>query len=532
MTEMNHIVNGSSATRGELPKSTSDNPKKRSIVITIEFIEKLKNNGHSLPKFVHNRPCHRLDIYGWSRGRYIENSDYDDLINAKLKVKKLSLLGRGKWTTCRCPQKSAKMGEQIDDIKDEEITHLEEVHVRSTFQISACALLDLISRSPKLRVLRFFGQISRSDHYHPFRCKRFLSDLETVFWPYCDRKSKSLLSTLLKRNENTHTFYSNGDVTFDLLGADALPNLRHLSICLNDDWNCKPGNPKKAYEYLSNTVYLSHAKKIEALEIRTFPLNLDEESDQPTRQKIERLFENFKMTFWDQVSKLPKLKYLAIYGSWDLEKICREIAKNAIQVELLKLNLDPPSVSKAREMEEDCPVLSMAEAVRNLKMLSQLRSLHYICHDKLGNIDRQTAIAFKELTDLIWNLELKVCFTNEVDELITNIIRRGNQVGKTYKILLHVEAKNRLDASYLIESVLKFNSSTSLKSKLASLAESASIERFGKSSYSNFQVWGLEQIANTRDTTMFQRLQADWNKYEKVFAQGHDFAESVSDLSV
>lgn len=192
----------------------------------------------------------------------------------------------------------------------------------------------------------------------------------------------------------------------------------------------------------------------------------------------------------------------------------------------------PTSIIAAIDEEEDSPQLSMADPVRNLKNLPQLRSLYFICHEKLGNIDRNTVSAFRELVDLLWNVDIKICFTPEVEDLINNIIRRGNQVGKTYKIILHIESKGKEYANYMVESVLKFSTGVSLKSKLATLAETASLERFGKPSYSNFQVWGLEQIANTRDSSMFQKLQSSWNFYDSIFEIANNFADSCAEMSV
>lgn len=507
---------------------------KRTIEITVELVEELKKNGRTLSQFVYSRQADidTLEIFGWSRSISLPATEYDSLINANLKVKKLYLKGRGNWDTCRCPKKGTTIGEQYDNIQESEITNIEHIHISNTFTISSCTLLDLISRSPKLKILRFFGILTNHNHNEPFRTKRFLSNLERVYWPYCTRKSKSTVSTLIKRNDNITTFYANADVTCDLLSADALPNLKYLSLILNERWSCKPGRPQKPFELLQKLQLLSQAKNIEALEVRTFDLKLNEECDKETRQKVERIFENFKLTFWEQVSKLPKLKYLAIYGSWDLEKVCRELAKHAIQVELLKVNLMPPSVVTALDNQEDSPELSMVDTVRNLKKLPQLRSFYYVCHEKLGNMDRPTVSAFKELVDLLWNMDLKICFTPETEELITHIIRRGNQVGKTYRIVVHVESKGKEYANSVVESVLRFSAGASLRAKLTSLAEAASMERFGKPSFSNFQVWGLEQIANNRDSTMFQKLQTSWNFYDSIFDIGNNFAEGCSDTDV
>lgn len=487
--------------------------------ITIELLDKMKNENKNLKTFIESQTglATNVEIFGWSREKVIPSTFYDDLLNSQLKMKTLVLRGRGCWDTCRCPKNPNATPKQLNTIKDEDLTEFERIQISSPFNISSCALLDLVSRSPKLKILRFYGVLKLNDHHEIFKTKEFRSDLERVYWPWCDKKSFSTLTTLIRRNENVSTFYSNAETTCDLIAADALPNLRHLSLILNENWNCKPGYPKKAFRFLQKTAYLAHAKKLEALEVRTFDLTPDENGCQETRIKVERVFEQYKLTLWEQISKLPNLRYLAIFGAWELEKVCRELAKNRLQIELLKINLMPSSVISAIEEHDDCPVLSMAEGIKHLRKLSALRSLHFICYEKLAGIDPITTHAFKELADIIWILDVKTIFTQDVEDLLSILLRRGNQQGKLYKIYLHIESSDAIYANILAEPVLKFSSGKSFRDRLASIAESETAERFGKPSYKNFQLWGIESVENIRDNSGFLQLKSDWDYYNEIF---------------
>lgn len=486
---------------------------------TVELLDKLERDQHLVKKYIENNlnqtGC--IEIFGWSKQKYIPNSFYDGLFTSDLKLKKLILRGRGVWDTCHCPKNSSTNGAQIDTITEENITHLEHIYIMRTFNVSACALLDLISRSPNLKTVRFYGVLTKNDHHEAFKSVRFLSELERVYWPWCSKKLHSpTLKTLVKRHDKIVTFYSNAETTCDLLAADALQNLRNLSLILNENWACKPGNTQKASRYLKKIVYLSHAKNLEALEIRSFDLNLDEEGHEETNLNVRRLYETYQLSFWEQVVKLKNLKYLAVYGAWELDKVSRELARHGIQIEYFKTNLMPSSLMPCVDKRDDILVLSMAESIKQLGKLVKLRSLHFICHENLTGIDEKTVAAMKEISDLIWTLDIRIKFTPEVEDLLTNMLRRGNQLSRGYKIKLHVECSETRYANLYLETFLKFSSSTNLRTRLESVVEAAAKERFGKSLLKAYHIWGVQQVSS-REKTIFEQLKSTWEFYDEIF---------------
>lgn len=455
-------------------------------------------------------------VYGYSSGVYTPNQVYDSLFCPQIPIKRLILRGRGGWNTCHCPKQDSTFGEQYDTIKIDDLTNLEYIHITTKFEISSCALLDLISRSPKLKVLKFFGNITLHDHTEKFLSKRFYCDLDTLWWPFPYKEHTSTLTQIAKRNENINAFYSNFGITCDLLSSECLPSLRFLSLLMNEKWSYKPGRYKKAYKHLHKTQYLVQAKNVEALEIRSLLPDIDC-GDEATNADVERIYEEYLLSFWKHVAKMPKLKYLAVYGAWDLDKVCREMAKHGMQVEYLKINLTPSSVIHAIEEGVDGPVLSMVDSIKNLRKLPKLRSLHYICCEKLGSIDTKTALAFKELIDLIWVLDIKTFFTDEVEDLLTNIMKRGYQQGRLYKVNLRIEPKRLDNAGIIMKRPLKFPSSSVLKNRLLSIADIESTERYGRSSLESVQIWGVRHMVSTRDESIFRKLKSSWDFYNDKF---------------
>lgn len=457
-----------------------------------------------------------INIHGWSKEEIIPNKVYDQLINSKLNAKNLVLKGRGAWDNCHCPNKESKFGEQVDSILTRDITNLESIYVTSTFRMSSCALLDLISRSPKLKLLKYNGYLVLCDHCEPFLSKRFLSNLESLHWPWASNNDKETISTIVKRNENITTVHSNSTTVCDLLATETLTNLRFLSLNLNDRWFSRPESLKRGYRALEAIKYLSSAKNVEALEIRSFSVAEVSETSKK-KLEIERLYDSYVITFWEQVSKLPKLNYLAVYGSWELERICREMAKHSLKVEFLKMNLMPISVIQAIDNQDDIPNFSMVDGIRNIRKLPRLKSLYLTCYEKLGTIDERTVKSMKEMVDLFWNIEIKVNFTEEVEDFMNHLMRRANQLGKNYMVNLHIQLKQTEYANILIEKPLRFPMGTDLREKLGSIAENETKNRFGKPVVENFQIWGLELTGNYRDNQKYEELAKYWRLYSKKF---------------
>lgn len=474
-------------------------------------IEKLKDYVEA-----HYQFAVEISIHGWSRNQFIPNQVYDQLINANLKAKRLVLKGRGKWDNCHCPNRESRFGELVDSTLSKDVTNLESVYIASTFQMSSCALLDLLSRSPKLKSLTCNGHFILPDHCEPFLSKRFLCDIESLYMPWASQNDKTTISTIVKRNENITTVHSNSSIVCDLLSTETLTNLRFLSLNLSDRWFARPQSLKRGYKALDNIKYLSTAKNLEALEVRSFTVGEVPETSKK-KLEIERLYESYVMTFWDQVAKLPKLTYLAIYGSWELEKTCRELAKRSVNVELLKINLMPDSVIQAIENQDDIPSFSMVDGIRNIKRLPRLRSIYLTCYEKLGTIDERTVSSMKEIVDMFWNIEIKVNFTEEVEDFMNHLMRRANQLGKNYMVNLHIQLKSDEYANILVEKPLRFPMGTNLKDKFTSIAETETKQRFGKPSVENFQIWGLELTGNYRDKQKYEELAKFWRLYSQKF---------------
>lgn len=480
--------------------------------------KKARKQREVLEKNIKSDATHAREVvvYGYSSGVYTPNQVYDSLFCPQIPIRRLILRGRGGWNTCHCPKQDSTFGEQYDTIESDDLTNLEYIHITTKFEISSCALLDLISRSPKLKVLKFFGKIALHDHTEKFSSKRFYCDLDTFWWPIPCKEHASTLTQIVKRNENISTFYSNFETTCDLLSSECLPSLHFLSLLMNEKWSYKPGKYKRAYKHLHKTQYLVQAKNVEVLEIRSLLPDIDC-GDEATNADVERIYEEYLLSFWKHVAKMPKLKYLAVYGAWDLDKVCREMAKHGMQVEYLKINLTPSSVVSAIEEGVDGPFLSMVDSIKNLRKLPKLRSLHYICCELLGSIDNKTALAFKELIDLIWVLDVKTRFTDDVEDLLTNIMKRGYQQGRLYEITMRIEPKNQDNASIFTKRPLKFPSSSVLKNKLLSIADIESTERYGRSSFDSIQIWSVRNIASTRDESTFRKLKSSWDFYNDKF---------------
>lgn len=463
-----------------------------------------------------------VNINGWARDVSLPDEIYDLLFNTPLKksAKYLTLRGRGTWSTCYCPEEGSKFGEQVDTINEDDITNLEYIYVGPTFTISSCALLDLISKSPKLKILRFYGMICNHNHHEIFKSKRFLSDLDQVFWPFPKKKKQvPTLSIIVKRNENLTTLYTSSEVICDLLAAEALNNLRYLSMNLNENWTCDAGNVKKARGHLERLQYLSLAKNIEALEIRTFMDNEHFSECSETNLKAEHLYENYKLSFWTQVARWQKLRYLGVYGAWQLEDTCREMVKHGLQVEYLKISLMPSTIMASVDAGDDNPILAMEAAARNLRKLSRLRSLYFVCFEKLASIDRETSGALKELIDLFWVVDIKTGLTDEVEDLLSSVAKRANQSGKMFKIKLYIQPQDEKSAGILATTTLRFPIGTiSIRDRLMSLAEDELTKRQIKGSCKTPFVWGLEQIEGGRDKESYGYLSRHWQSYQDKFA--------------
>lgn len=499
----------------------------RTIHITTDVLKQINSSKSNLENYLKENYTYAPDVIvrGWLPPKqFVTEKTYDGLLKASLKARNLILRGRGSWLSCKCPVEGSSCGEQIDSIDKEDITNLETITVKPTFKISACALLDLVSRSPKLKILRFFGNLEKCDHTELFNLKRFLSDLDCLMWPVLQKSHVPTVATLVKRNENITTFYSTGELTCDLLAADALNNLKYLSLILNERWiddnatdsDIKRFN-KRAQRFINKVKCLGLGKNIQGLEVRTFNIPFNDPDDEPSnlKLKLDPLHEQYKLMFWEQVAKLPKLKYLSVHGAWELNEVCRELAKHDCKVEFLKIGLLPSSIQAAVDCQEDSPTLSMVDEARNLKKLPKLRSLWFTCVEKLGSIDEKTSLVLKDLMDLIWTIDIKVMFTEEVESLLNVIMRRGNQLGKTYKLLLHIQCKELDKANLLTGHILKFQLGADLKQKLSQIAESELSER--NCSLEGFQIWGLQQIDNNRDKTSFELIKNGWLHYDGKF---------------
>lgn len=501
--------------------ATRDARSKIILRLTPETLKK-PTNGKKIEDHIREEKSDALQIiiHGWSKkDGHIPNTFYDNLFNSELRALKLVLKGRGVWDTCRCPNNlNGVIGSQmVDNVSSYEKTRLSCLVIGETFTISSCALLDLLSRSPNLKILQFGGIISKHDHNQAFQSKVFYCDLQQIYWPFPNKKQIPTISTIAKRNDSINTLHSSIETVCDLLASETLEKLKYLSMNLTEKWSCTKGNHKKIYKYLEKIKYLPLAKELEALEIRTF--DLDEIcEDEETSVNVERVYENYKLSFWEQVSKLPKLKYLAIFGAWQLESVCSELAKHGAQIEYLKTNLIPSSVIEAIDGGDDNPVLRMVDAVRNMRKLTSLRSVYYSCADKLANIGNRTTGVLKELLDIIWVFDIKVKLTPEVEEFVANVARRGNQLGRQYEVELLVSpGRDSEYADLLVRQLLKVPYNFSLRQYLETTASRAVKERYGHNDFGNIYIWGIRQVDNIRDKANFDRMKSAWRRYEGKF---------------
>lgn len=487
---------------------------------TLELMDRLKAANQDAKDYIANNMDSaggELQIYGWSRGKYIDSSFYDKLFTPDLNIKKVMLRGRGTWETCHCPKMTNGIDRAIPKLK----TNLEHLYIMKTFNISACALLDLVARSPKLKTVRFYGVLTHVEgHPEAFKIEKFPGQLEGVYWPWCSKKLHlPTLQALLKGNDKITTFYSTGFVTCELLGSDYLPNLRHLSLLLNESWQCKPSYSKKASRYVKKLPYLSNAKKLESLEVRTFDLDIDEDDREceEINKVVKQLNEEYQLQFWIQIAKLTELKFLAIYGSWELDKVCHQLARHGIQIEYFKTNLLQGNLHHLIGDPDNDLLLSMDESLRQLRKLAKLRSIHYVCHDKLIGIDKASVTALKEVSDLIWSFDIQTKFTEDVEDLLALMLKRANQSGKTYMISLAIESAESHHANFYHETLLKHSTGLNLRKRIENTVEMATKERYGKSNYRDFRLWGIKQVSSSRDRTTFEHLKAVWDRYNDIY---------------
>lgn len=463
-----------------------------------------------------------VDIRTWPNNSSLPADFYEYLFSNSnyMKIKSITLRGRGKWTQCCCPDESGKAANLN---KKPDLPDLEYLHIVRPFQISSCALLDLVSRSPKLKVLKFYGLLQNPEHAEKFRANHFASDLECVYWPWPLKRHDETLSIIVKRNENIKIFYSNCLTTCELLSKDSLQNLEFLSLILNENWVCKPKRTKRVYNYLNQIKYLRAAKKLIGLEIRTFELNREEEDGdaksvseiRETNNIVERLFEEYKTHFWEHIGTLNHLKYLAIYGSWELEEVCRELRNKKLTIEYLRIHLLPNSIISNMDDEDPKYILSVAEGFKCIRKLVNLRSLHYTCYDKLLEIDEDTTEAVKEMIDLIWSLDIKISFTPEIADFLGTLQKRGNQLGRTYKLVILVQPKKSdTYTSFVMERNL--NKDSSLLESLNREAEKECQRRY-KESHDSIHLWGIELTGFSRDTDSFQKINSGWQFYHEKF---------------
>lgn len=557
--ETSNLVNTNANMYGSIDGETT-------LRITIEKLAQLKRDGVDPKLYIANNldgPDGYLELVGWSKGKHIPNTLYDSLVGTDLKIRRLALRGRGIWSTCYCPKERSKFGEQIDPSK-ENTTHLENLYIFRTFSISPCSLLNLIARSPKLKELRFYGDLEKvdCDHLSVFEAVRFLSNLERLYWPLCNKRYHlPTLRLIVSRCDQIATFYCNAERTCDFIGAEKLPNLRYLSLNLNEDWNYRlPDDAtfnsishndtlsaeekelkltkkrekkcRKLMKSLPNRIeklaYLTQLDKVEALELRTYEITFqDDEDDAAKNEQIIDYYETYQLKFWESVAKMRGLKYLAVYGAWELDKVARELAKHGLQIEYFRTSLMPQSLMQGIKdsSDESLPVdpdddrrslkLNLIDVTRHLVKLAKLKSLNFSCFEFLADFHQETKVALKDVSDLIWRIDCRVPMTYIVEEVLNQILRRGNQSGRSYLIKLIIEPDDASKARFYMESIQKFSTMSSIKDRLHLLASNECKQRYGRA-YKAMSLWGIEQ-AEGRDKGPFEQLKAAWDCYEEQF---------------
>lgn len=452
-----------------------------------------------------------LVIDGWSRSSSLPSKFYDDFFSSDIPVKRLILRGRGVWTSCRCAKNGHKNGKTNTNL-----SKLTYIHVTNTFRISACILLDLIAHSPNLKTLSFHGVLETPEHSAEYVEKHFRSDLTTVIWPWPLKEHFATIKTIVKRNENITTMHSDMMTICKLLSFDILVKLRYMSVYMREDWGLEKTD--KLSKYAKYLKYLGIAENIVGLEIRALNFNEPDE-EQRSKQNAPspwEIYRSYRLKFWDEVAKWNKLKYLAIFGGWEFEEVCRDIANRGLPIQYLKINLMPKSLVQQRG-QDDAPILSCVEGFKNLRKLSTLKSLEYICPEMLGTIDGPTVASMKDLIDIIWALRVQTKLDGDVFNLVSSILKRANQQGKMFKLLLNITPREQPHHQFLFDTgAIRYNSD--FQSTINSKVERELVKRkHKKSSLDAIYVWSVLQIDNSRDKSAFRSVEGDWTFYGSHF---------------
>lgn len=487
---------------------TNDALANRQFDLNLNLIKKLRASNRSPLEYIKKNHKYLTDLKlstSDDSADKIPNDFYDNLIISDLRARRLIISGSGQWSTCKCPTGQSKCGELCDPVKPSEMTNLEYIHIKSPFKIGSCTLLDLVSRSPRLKTLIFCGLILISKHSDEFSYKFFHCDLEKVYWPNPTKKQRPALKMLVKRNENIETLHVPFHELRDLLSSESVPNLKYLSLVMREDWISWNAVPQ-VKSYSKVVPYLTLAKKLVGLEVITEAyLHELAELDPDLREKFDDNYLEYKVQFWKQVSELPDLKYLCIRGKWDTETICQELAKNSMQVEYLRLFICPRKGH----------LLTMSEGVKALAKLAKLKYVQLESDGRFDKVDKKTIQAFKDIVDKIWNINLNCVYADEIDQLYSYLLRRGRQLGNKYKLLMTLRHKNPKYSLFFHQSRLdKIKPGQSLGHCIIVPAELMIGNRVKQNSC---HYWGLEICSNIMDKQRFTQAQETFNLFNELF---------------
>lgn len=453
--------------------------------------------------------CSSILVRGYVK---ISSRCFDNFFDVQDTLKKLVIRGPGAWTVCRCPS-----GLSSEDDYAQPTSNLKELQIGTTFKISACALLSLISKCPKLKKLVIYGIIVNEEHLSNFDDVRFETNLANIHWPYFSKAPSKVLKCIIERSNKIDTLFAPETLTLTMLQDKKLQNLVSLALNLSDKWSLidigSNFNKKK------QIAYLVEAKRLEYLELRSH-IFYDNPEDNDISDKVKNSVEQYQVAIWAFVSELESLKAMTIFGDWPLCSICRELAKRAFEIDYLRINLQPQNLRESL-IEADEPIIYNApDAIMALKKLPKLKYFMLSCSEKLENIDSTTASYLRDLINSLYILDMKVNVSAEVFTILTLLHRRSKQTGKLFRMRFSINFHPMSEYSNLIMEVnLDFPTNGDVGEHIRQLARDEVLSRTSEKDYVSLSLWHLKLISIRDNKEEFENLEAEWNHFFGTFEQ-------------
>lgn len=439
-------------------------------------------------------------------------------------LKHLTICGSIKWIDCRCGSVIKNYPNINSDELHGSLEKLETIIVSSTTHMSACCLLDIMCRAPKLKTIKFHGHLALPDHYSSFMDRSFPGNLKTFQWPWVKPEHCSTIELIIEKNLDLENVDSTSAIVCSMLSQRRLLGMKRLIIRLAEIWRVSEMNNI----HIRNIKYLDLAKKLISLEIRSYDFQEPDlvEATTQDRERVSLEKESYMSTFWETVEKIPTIKALTVYGCWDFDRSCREVSKHAKNVEYLKINLLPENFKEDNDDKDNANnnnnrVLNIEDGLLSLNRLPNLKSLHVICAEKLGDINSMSCTALTKLADKLWILDVKVSLTDNVRELIFNIQRRGNPLNRTYNLVFNVLPKASNYCEIVVDTLIgtegtRYKSIEDFDSNINRLAQIEAQERQAGSPVNAIGIWGLS-LAPSLKCKQYHKFKSDWDYYCEYF---------------